>query len=96
MLHKTPLYEERWTNNNAESINNVLKQEIKWKPQTIQALISKLEILVDRKIFDLISSLNNYGDYILATNYQSYVKNSALWNSLTEAQRQKIFQNFLP
>ena len=95
MLHKTPLYEERWTNNNTESINNVIKQEIQWKPQTVQNLISKLEILVDRKIFDLRSSLHNYGDYILATNYQRYAKNSALWNSLTEAQRQKIFQNFL-
>jgi hypothetical protein len=32
----------RWTNNNAESINNIMKQDANWKPHSTPALINLL------------------------------------------------------
>jgi len=35
-----------WTNNNAESVNHILKQVVQWRPQQLPNLIGKLRGLV--------------------------------------------------
>ena len=81
-LYETDLYKERWTNNNSESLNNVLKQEIDWKPKKTEALVNKLRDIVDRKILDLKSSLHAVGNWSLTSEYRRYAINNSKWNSM--------------
>ena len=62
-LYETDLYLDKWTNNNTESLNNVIKQEIDWKPQKTDDLIAKIDNLVKRKLLDLKSSLHSAGNW---------------------------------
>ena len=45
-----------WTNNNSESINHVIKQAIKWKPQPLPILIEKLFDVSSVRMSDLRSA----------------------------------------
>ena len=95
-LYETDLYLDKWTNNNSESLNNLIKQEIEWKPQNIPDLITKLQTLVKRKILDLKSSLHSQsGNWSLSIDYRRYAINDAKWNAMSADWRRKEFQKFL-
>ena len=94
-LHETDLYLGKWTNNNNESINNVIKQEIDWKPQKHTELIVKLRVMVSRKLLDLKSALHSCGDWSLAIDYRRYAINNSLWNAKGSDWQSKEFLKFL-
>jgi len=41
-----------WTNNNAQSMNHVLKQMVHWRPQKLLELIANLRTLVEAQYTD--------------------------------------------
>ena len=43
----------RWTNNNAEYINNIMKQDANWKPHSTPALINLLADMIKLQQLDL-------------------------------------------
>ena len=55
----------RWTNNNAESINNIMKLDTNWKPHSTPALINLLTDMIKLQQLDLQRALYNSGNYRL-------------------------------
>ena len=94
-LHETELYSGKWTNNNSESLNNVIKQEINWVPKKTEELIVKMRVLVDRKLLDLKKSLHSVGNWSLAQDFRRYAINNALWNAKSEEWQNGEFKKFL-
>ena len=56
---------KRWTNNSAESINNIFKLATDWKPQTTKKLILKLYGIVQLHYADYRATLHGQGNYVL-------------------------------
>ena len=64
------LYKYGWTNNNCESMNNVIKNEIGWQHQKLVNLIHHISTIVSRHQFDLKSSLHGKGNFKLIDIYK--------------------------
>lgn len=52
-----------WTNNNCESINNVLKMAVDWKPQALPTLVETLREIIKGQYVDVRRALIGRGDY---------------------------------
>ena len=88
--------EKMWTNNNSESVNNLLKLCVDWKPQKLLNLVNHLHDLVKMQNIDLMRSLFGQGNYQLTTSPFAWhrVKNS-VWMTANESKRKLIFDGFL-
>ena len=84
-----------WTNNNAESMNNVLKQAVDFKPQRTPDLIEKIYEVVNLQILDLKRSLHEKGNFQLSRDYTNYTIPDMTWNQKNEEQRNNAFEKFL-
>lgn len=54
--------EKMWTNNNAESLNNILKLSMDWRPKSTQELIQKLHNVTKLQFSDYRSALHDTGN----------------------------------
>jgi hypothetical protein len=81
-----------WTNNNAESMNHVLKQCINWKPQLLPDLIKKLQGVVDGQLLESQRAIFGRGDFKLKPSHMHMRVTVEAWESLSASQRQKITQ----
>lgn len=86
---------KNWTNNNAESINNIFKIAIDWKPQRTRDLILKLYGVVELHYMDYRSALHGHGNYALANEERNYHVHDAVWRCKDETEKNQLFQNFL-
>ena len=77
----------KWTNNNCESINHVLKQSIGWKPQQIPVLIDTIRELVDGQDRDADRALCGLGNYALRSTHARRGVSVDDWRKLTASQR---------
>ena len=68
-----------WTNNNAESMNNILKLAVDWKPQCTRDLIEKIYSVTELHFMDYRSALHDAGNYRLIRQEHAYHVNDALW-----------------
>ncbi len=94
--HTLKLVPELWTNNNCESINHVLKSNIKWKPcKTVCEIISVIQSEVALQLRDLRRSLYGEGNYTLAPAWRNYQLSWNAWNHLTSEQQDVRFRAFL-
>ena len=84
-----------WTNNNCESMNNILKLTNNWKPQKLPALIQNLTCVTKLHMADLRRALHGTGNYLLVPKKRKYLIPRELWFSKTETEKQTIFLNFL-
>ena len=84
-----------WTNNNSESMNNVIKQETNWKIQTIPQLITVLKGIVERQHFDLKASIYGSGNFSLTDIYKRYKVPNSKWKLLRDESKQKYFRMLL-
>ena len=80
-----------WSNNDAESMNNVIKQETNRTIQTVPQLIKILKGIVGRQYLDLKASIYGSGNFKLTGIYTLYQLNYAKWRSLTEDKKMKCF-----
>ena len=87
--------EKMWTNNNAESLNNILKLSTDWRPKSTQELIQKLHNVTKLQFSDYRSALHDTENYRLAGSEKLYLVNGALWRCKSEEEKQKIFAAFL-
>ena len=80
-----------WTNNNAESINHVLKQGTDWKKKTLLQLIAILETLSKLQDCNMKGVLFGIGDFALVKSWKGYGISQNIWNNMTpNAQRRKL------
>ena len=83
-----------WTNNNAESMNRVMKVAVNWKPQSTPELIQKLYNMVDSQFINLRSALYSTGEYELTSSYTIYVFADMVWRTKKQEEKDKLFKNF--
>ncbi|CAG2225342.1 unnamed protein product [Mytilus edulis] len=84
-----------WTNNNAESMNRVMKVAVNWKPQHAPDLVDKLFDMVDFQFINLRSALHHSGDYMLVNSYKQYTIADAIWKTKSDEEKRKLFNSFL-
>lgn len=83
----------KWTNNNCESANHMLKVAVDWKPQSLLGLIEKLhEVVVSQ--YEVERAIINTGDYKLAPLFQKYKVHRDAWREMTEQARQSHLDGF--
>jgi len=80
-----------WTNNNAESLNHVLKQLIDWKPKPLPTLINLISKHIDSQFRDLERAMIGMGKFELASDYQHFRLKVNLWAGKPLAVRAKIY-----
>jgi len=74
-----------WTNNNTESVNNVLKQTTQWKLKNIPELLLKLHGICELQDEELLCrSLIDRGDFMVHFKYVHYKIPSHIWCFMTE------------
>ena len=54
-----------WKNNNVESINNILKLSVDWKPQGVKEILEKIYKVTELYFLDNRSALHDDGNYLL-------------------------------
>ncbi|KAL3859058.1 hypothetical protein ACJMK2_009294 [Sinanodonta woodiana] len=84
-----------WTNNNAESINNILKLSVDWKPKHTQDLINKLFSVTQLHFMDYRSALHDSGNYQLTKEENIYKIKDSVWRCKSEIDKTEIFAKFL-
>ena len=83
-----------WTNNNCESVNNMLKSFVNWKKMQLPLLISKLREIVSIQEQDIERALRGTGNYYLAPNAAHYRVDPYFWRGLTSQQKRKRVEEF--
>ena len=84
-----------WTNNNAESMNRVMKVSTDWKPRCTPELINKLFNIVEFQFINLRAALHGSGDYKLCVGYHQYSIPDVVWKTKSKDQKDMHFKNFL-
>jgi len=83
-----------WTNNNAESMNSVLKNKTDWHRQRLPDLIDTIKSVVDGQHDEEIRTLYRVGDYKLAPIYESYAVCRERWKAMSTEQRKRAVKQF--
>ena len=83
-----------WTNNNAESLNNIFKLSVDWIPKRAAELVEKIYDVTQLHFMDYRSAMHDTGKYRLAKPYQNYKVADAVWRCKTE-EKQKLFDSML-
>ena len=84
-----------WTNNNAESINNILKLSVDWKPQGVKEMIEKIYKVTELHFLDYRSALHDDGNYRLTKAESSQRVREALWRCKSDDEKKELFLKFL-
>ena len=84
-----------WTNNNAESLNNILKLAVDWKPQCTNEFIENIHSVTELYFLDYRCALHDSGNYRLARKEYAYNVNDALWRCKSDDEKEELFLNFL-
>lgn len=83
-----------WTNNNAESMNRIMKVAVNWNSQSTPELIQKLYDMVDFQFINLCSVLHSTGEYELTSSYKIYVVADMVWRTKNQEEKDKLFKSF--
>ncbi|CAG2205346.1 unnamed protein product [Mytilus edulis] len=84
-----------WTNNNSESMNNMLKSAVNWKPKRTPDLIDIIYNVVDLQYKDAKRSLYSSGNYRLTPKYCNYLIPELTWRQKSDSQQLCAFNNFI-
>ena len=90
-----------WTNNNAESLDSILKLTTNWRTKSTSELIDKLYRETKIKFADYRSALHDTGNYRLAsseiktTKKTHYLVNGTVWRCKQEEEKRELFFAFL-
>ena len=85
----------KWTTNNCESINHVLKQVVNWKPQPRPQLVEKLQTEVEVQHKDIKHAIFGRGNFVLAPGFGHFKSSEQEWHALTKVQQEALFNKLL-
>ena len=91
-LHGAPL---RWSNNNAESGNYILKKACHWKLHKLPELIAILYDVVKIQTMDPECAMIGTGNFVLAPEYSCYFVKPNAWADMISDQRAQKRDQFL-
>lgn len=78
-----------------QSLNNILKLAVDWKPRGARELIEKIYSVTELHFLDYRSALHDDGNYRLTKDESRYRVADAQWRCKSEAQKKELFLNFL-
>ena len=84
-----------WTNNNCESMNNIIKLSTNWKALKLPDLIEKMYSIVKLQYADIRRALHGHGNYQVVPKLKSFVLSSAAWSQKNDDEKANHFQKFL-
>ena len=84
----------RWTNNNCESVNHILKQAIDWKSKPLTDLVEILHNLVKGQFADLRSALIGTGEFRLSDTQRHFQVTKTDYIQMSSDRRNKVFDRF--
>jgi hypothetical protein len=87
--------QRNWTNNNAESMNHVLKMKADWRQLPVQSVIDNCYDVVRLRFIDLRSALTGRGSYTVVPALQRHVVPNREWSALSAEQKADKFDRFL-
>jgi hypothetical protein len=85
----------KWTNNNAESSNHVLKRAANWKLHQLPELIDVLYNVIKLQQVELERAMLDTGNFQLAPAYEHFKISMIDWVKLSTPQRKRKRDNFL-
>jgi hypothetical protein len=86
--------QRNWTNNNAESLNHVLKSKVNWKSSTLPEIIKAIEDLVVTSQTDVERAIYGAGNFVLCPGFSKYAVPINVWQAMSNSRRQKHLHNF--
>ena len=84
-----------WTNNNCESLNNILKLSTNWKSSKLPDLIDKLHRIVKLQYADMKRALHGQGNYQIIPVLRAFVIPHTIWSGKCEEEQAAWFKKFL-
>ena len=73
----------RWSNNNAESINHVLKLKADWRQLPISGIIENVYDMVKLQYIDLKAALTGKGNFTLVPTMSRHVVPNHVWSTVS-------------
>lgn len=84
-----------WTNNNAESINNRLKEVVDWKQHSLPDLTDKIKTVSNIQFNNLKRAIYDRGDYTIISKMSAYIIDEDIWFQKTPEEKTDRFLKFL-
>lgn len=91
---KYPLLGLHWTNNNCESMNNILKMSINWTPQSLPTLIDTIYDIVRSHYVDVERAIIRRGNFRLAPGFEQLAQPRELWRTKTKDRQARHMEKF--
>ena len=85
----------RWTNNNCESLNHVIKQAVDWKTQKLPELAQALHDMVTAQYREVKRSLLGLGDYQLRNEFNDFRLTPETWAAMDSKKRERHLDRFI-
>ena len=85
----------KWTNNNCESMNHLIKLSTGWKSNRLPDLVDKLHTIVKLQLSEIRRALHNQGNYQLSPRVSFLQISETLWNTKSHAEQEALFKRFL-
>ena len=92
---QVPSVPMNWTNNNAESMNHVIKQFIQWKGCALTKLVKNLEAIVSSQFQEVRRALSGAGSFVLSPQYVHFLVNEYAWLSMSKEARDRHYEKFM-
>ena len=83
-----------WSNNNAESMNNILKIGTNHKVEDMSGLIKIIHRIVRSMYKDVEKAFVGLGNFMLRPSYEHYGISVVAWSNKGELERKKIMQRY--
>ncbi|KAK3105657.1 hypothetical protein FSP39_002808 [Pinctada imbricata] len=83
---------ESWTNNNSESINNVLKHLVQWKSKPLMDLINAISTYANAQFKDIRRSIVGVGQFRLSKSHKHFEVSKTVWVSKTDEERSRLYK----
>ena len=84
-----------WTNNNCESVNNVLKTAVNWKKMQLHLLTEELRGIIISQERDVVRALHGSGNFCLTPATKHYEVSPNDWNGMPTAARERRVLDFI-
>jgi len=84
-----------WTNNNAESVNHLLKLKAYWRQLPIPTIVDNIYDMVKLSFVNLRSALSGQGNYILIPAMSRLQVPYAVWSTAMDECKNVLFARFL-
>jgi len=86
---------ERWTNNNAESVNNLLKLSAEWKVLPTSSIIDNVFDCVRVQYADVWRALSGRGNFTVAPEFSHNAVNYCDWQAADDDRKEEYFRRFM-